>query len=515
MTQIGRSRRLGATAPHEHRRGGRRAHLLLQVRPPRLRRTSPTTCAQSGASAHRPVAGADSGRLTRASTCRRRRPRRRGKGPTSEGGLGSGRLPHRSAAQGSPATGGGSREPSARRGCGVPSGARRHRTTSTHRDTVVGLVRTLLGDLEDHALSGSAAGLRRRAREPAGASSRTETAGVMFTARVLSGNLRLLIGMIRANQPWKLAIGLSRALTAALAAGVFALVTPDIWQLGDALGWIRLSAIGVGSVAAITVALIVGVLACGSTRRIRSVESRWPSSTWLPRQRSCWVCFLYVALLLLALLTSPVLVPSELFEEGLGQAVGVGAHMKLAWLTSLARDAGWGARGRGLESDESVRAAAYTYRQDRVRAHGWVSSACQRRPQHRGSRALGVRRSHLTDGRGYTLHRAAAHVTNRRDAGKARLVHPRTGLPSGGRLASRHRGCRPLSSAGPGTPQGRQTSATRSAIVDPPNFPPHSSGHRPAATRLERFTRRFCHGSGHGCPICPILSRLAPSQGGR
>jgi hypothetical protein len=96
------------------------------------------------------------------------------------------------------------------------------------RDTVVGLVRTLLGDTEDHAISGSVAGLGRRARELGRRQQQEGDGSVMFTAKVLSGNVRLLIGMIRANQPWKLAIGLSRALTAALAAGVFALVTPDI-----------------------------------------------------------------------------------------------------------------------------------------------------------------------------------------------------------------------------------------------------------------------------------------------
>ena len=76
--------------------------------------------------------------------------------------------------------------------------------------------------------------------------------------RPVESALRLLIGMIRANQPWRLAIGLSKALTAALAAGVFALVTPDIWQLGDALSWARLAAIGMGAVTAITAALILG-----------------------------------------------------------------------------------------------------------------------------------------------------------------------------------------------------------------------------------------------------------------
>jgi hypothetical protein len=223
----------------------------------------------------------------------------------------------------------------------------------------------LLGDTEDHALSGSDAGLGRRARE-LGRSQRPQDGdgGVMFTARVFSGNLRLLIGMIRANQPWRLAIGLSRALTAALAAGVFALVTPDIWQLGDALGWIRLAAIGVGSVAAITLALIAGA---GLWERASHPLGRKQVALFNLATTATvvlGVLFLYVALLLLALLTSPVLVPSELFEEALGHAVEAGDYMKLAWLTSSLATLG-GALGAGLETDESVHAAAYTYRQDR------------------------------------------------------------------------------------------------------------------------------------------------------
>jgi hypothetical protein len=75
------------------------------------------------------------------------------------------------------------------------------------------------------------------------------------------------------------------------------------------------------------------------------------------------VLFLYLALLVLALVTSPVLVPTQLLEEGLGHAVGVGDYMKLAWLTSSLATLG-GALGAGLESDDVVRAAAYTYRQE-------------------------------------------------------------------------------------------------------------------------------------------------------
>jgi hypothetical protein len=228
------------------------------------------------------------------------------------------------------------------------------------RDMVVGLVGTLLGGADDHLLSGFGTGLGGRARE-LGSQQDSGDGSVMFTARVLSGNSRLLIGMIRANQPWRLAIGLSRALTAALATGVFALVTPDIWRLGDALNWFRLSAIAVGSVAAITAALIAGA---GLWEHASHPLGRKQTTLFNLATTGTvvlGVLFLYAALLVLALLTMPVLVPAHLLEENIGHAVRVGDYMKLVWLVSALATLG-GALGAGLESDEAVRAAAYTYR---------------------------------------------------------------------------------------------------------------------------------------------------------
>ncbi|GAA1148672.1 hypothetical protein [Nocardioides aquiterrae] len=232
------------------------------------------------------------------------------------------------------------------------------------RDTVVGLVRTLLGDSEDHALSSRGGGLGRRARELGRSQQSVGDDSVMFTARVLSGNLRLLIGMIRANQPWRLAIGLSRALTAALATGVFALVTPDIWQLGNALDWTRLSAIGVGAVVAIAIALIAGAGLWEHTSHpgVRKQVTLFNLATTATVVLG--VLSLYAALVLLALLTAPVLVPAQLLEQAIGHAARVGDYVKLAWLTGSLATLG-GALGAGLETDERVRAAAYTYRRDR------------------------------------------------------------------------------------------------------------------------------------------------------
>ena len=231
------------------------------------------------------------------------------------------------------------------------------------RDTVVGLVRTLLGDTADGDISGRVAGLGRRASQLGRSQQPDEDGGVMFTARVLNGNLRLLTGMIRANQPWRLAIGLSRALTAALATAVLALVTPDIWQLSAELGWVRLSAIGVGSLAGITIALIAGAGLWEHTSHPTGRKQVTLFNLATTATVVLGVLFLYVALLLLALATSPVLVPAQLLEEGIGHAVRAGDYVKLAWLTSSLATLG-GALGAGLESDDVVRAAAYTYRQE-------------------------------------------------------------------------------------------------------------------------------------------------------
>jgi len=231
------------------------------------------------------------------------------------------------------------------------------------RDTVVGLVRTMLGDAAGGALLGRAARLGRRASE-LGRSQQPERDGsVLFTARVLSGNVRLLVGMIRANQPWRLAAGLSRALTAALATGVFALVTPDIWRLSAALDWLRISAIAVGAVAGLTIALIVGAGLWERTSHPLARKQVTLFNLATTATVVLGVLFLYAALLLLALVTSPVLVPAQLLQAGIGRDVGFGDHLRLAWLTSSLATFG-GALGAGLESDDAVRGAAYTYRRE-------------------------------------------------------------------------------------------------------------------------------------------------------
>jgi hypothetical protein len=71
-----------------------------------------------------------------------------------------------------------------------------------------------------------------------------------------SGRGLLVAGMVRANRPWRLMLGLSSALAAALATSAFGLTQDTIWLLADALGPWRLSLVALGSIATLVVWLI-------------------------------------------------------------------------------------------------------------------------------------------------------------------------------------------------------------------------------------------------------------------
>ena len=134
--------------------------------------------------------------------------------------------------------------------------ALRHRA----RDALLRLVAVLLGEAREagpgaRAARARSARISRRLLELA-SDVDEQAQAVLFTTRVLTGHLGLLLGMVRANRPWQLARGLSRALVAAGAGGTLALVTSDVWRAADAFGWQRLGALTLLSVTALTGALV-------------------------------------------------------------------------------------------------------------------------------------------------------------------------------------------------------------------------------------------------------------------
>ena len=186
---------------------------------------------------------------------------------------------------------------------------------------------------------------------------------VRMVARVAAGNMRLLVGMLRANRPWQLSMHLTRASVTALGAAALALVTSDIWQLADDLGAVRLGLITVASVLTTICTFIIGAQLWERSPRPEAREQVILFNIVTLATVTIGVLSLYGTLLVLTWLGSLLLVPTGLLSETLGHTVRIGDKWELVWLTSSLATIGE-AVGAGWESDESVREAAYTYRAD-------------------------------------------------------------------------------------------------------------------------------------------------------
>jgi hypothetical protein len=233
-------------------------------------------------------------------------------------------------------------------------------------ETIVRLAGHLLGDTGQAADGGRrrplARVVRRRMLE-LGRRVELEERGMGLVARVVTGNIWLLLGMLRANRPWRLAVRLVRAMVAAVAVGVFALVTSDIWRLASNLGTLRLTIIGLGSVAAtsLTIMIATGLWEHSPHRSAREQVILFNIVTAVTV--GIGVAVLYAAIFVAMLAAALLLVPAGLLGIVLGHPADVADQVQLAWLAASLATLG-GALGAALETRETLREAAYTYRPD-------------------------------------------------------------------------------------------------------------------------------------------------------
>jgi hypothetical protein len=240
-------------------------------------------------------------------------------------------------------------------------------------ETAIGMVRVLTGEAAG-AESGDGEGparrirMRRRLVELADLADQDPTRGPTGLAALSrGGRLRLLIGMVRANRPWRLAVRLYRALVAALAVAAFALVTPDLWRISASLGAVRLAAIGILAIV-FTVLSLIAAHGLWERRGASKAEDQVllfnaaTAATVL-----LGVLSLYLALFLFSLAGAGLLITPDLLSKELSSDVSLADYASLAWLaTSLAMIGG--ALGAGLETTDAVREAAYAYRPEDQRA---------------------------------------------------------------------------------------------------------------------------------------------------
>ena len=96
-----------------------------------------------------------------------------------------------------------------------------------------------------------------------------------YVASRLTGRVRLLAGMVRANRPGRALLGLSKLLVGAFGTAAFALTTNTIWQMGDALGALRLTVI-MHSFCECGTITVAGYRRCCWPLRTRSTQSTAP-----------------------------------------------------------------------------------------------------------------------------------------------------------------------------------------------------------------------------------------------
>jgi uncharacterized membrane protein len=187
--------------------------------------------------------------------------------------------------------------------------------------------------------------------------------GMALLHRVVTGNVRLLAGMVRANHPWRLATRLSRALIAALGVAAFVLVTSDVWSIASTVSVPRLAAMCVAAVGTAVVSLIAvhGLWERAPDARVREQAMLFNMVTVITV--TFGIVALYVEVFALTLAAAAVLIEPSLMSSRIGHASDAADYVRLALLASALATVG-GALGGALESDSAVRDATYGYRGD-------------------------------------------------------------------------------------------------------------------------------------------------------
>jgi hypothetical protein len=181
----------------------------------------------------------------------------------------------------------------------------------------------------------------------------------LFVAAVLFSHLRLLLGMVRANRPWRLVARLYAALVAALAVGAYGVVTSDIWRLSVALDWWRLTITSAVSLAITIGTMIVapGLWERTSDPHVRGQVVLFNLAT--ATTVTLGIVSLYAVLFLLILVAAGLVTAPQTFAQVAGRDVGFADYATLAWFVASLATIG-GALGSALESEDAVRAAAYS-----------------------------------------------------------------------------------------------------------------------------------------------------------
>jgi hypothetical protein len=137
----------------------------------------------------------------------------------------------------------------------------------------------------------------------------------------------------------------------------------DIWTLSHGMTWPRLAILDAASIITLCVVLVLahGLWERASSRDDREAVVLFNLATIATLGLA--VLTLYASLLVLSVVSGAALIPAHVYHGAVGQAPALGDYLKLGWLTATIATLA-GALGSLIESDESVREAAYRHHAD-------------------------------------------------------------------------------------------------------------------------------------------------------
>ncbi|MFC4374505.1 hypothetical protein ACFO5K_10360 [Nocardia halotolerans] len=183
------------------------------------------------------------------------------------------------------------------------------------------------------------------------------------------GTAYLLAGMVRANRPWQLVVGLSTALAGAMAGTAFGVLYSNIWSLATSMGPVRLAGVTVAALVALSTWLIAGH---GLWERRDPGDGIGPDRHLALRNAgtlttvAVGTVVFFLALYLISLGAVALVISPEYLALTLGRPAALLDYPTIALMATILGILA-GAVGSGLEDDNTVRNVTYGYREQERR----------------------------------------------------------------------------------------------------------------------------------------------------
>lgn len=176
------------------------------------------------------------------------------------------------------------------------------------------------------------------------------------------GGMRLLTGMVRDNRPWRLVLGMRGPVVGAFAFSAFYLINSTVWELATQMGPVRLLATALFSMGIMIVWLTVyhHLWEPMGRGRVREEAMLFNASTVLTLLVG--VACMFGALYAVNLVAAGIVLAPGVLGQYVGSGPGVTEYVLITLLITSAGMVA-GAIGSGFESEDSVRSAAFSYRE--------------------------------------------------------------------------------------------------------------------------------------------------------